>query len=321
MAINKKINSIFKLMKIFLKQKEISAYDREILDEFKCSTKTLERYLKEIEELYSHIITIKRGHKRVWRLVKVSDIFEEFINNSTDLVNLFDLAKNFDPEIFKELEKSTLSKIAKRDESLFLFKNSIMEELKDEKTKGIFKNLKVAVKNREYRDITYTYNKTEVLKNLICLKLLFINNNWYLVVIDEKKDTLEFKRLSFIDKIEYSKNKTVYKKDISRYLEFLKDGVQNAMSLYGVEPKIATLKAKPNIAKYFKKGMKKLLPSQKFIKEQQDGSVIFTLEYTQELEILPSIQKWLPDLIIIDPLELKEAYIKKLQECIKNHSL
>ena len=320
MPIQKKINHIFRLMEIFLKEKkEISSYDKDILEEFGCSQRTLERYLKDIESLYSHIIEIKRVKKRVWKLVGVHDILEEFINNSSDLVNLFDLAKNFDPEIFKELEKGTLSKIAKRDESIFLFKHSIMEELRDEKRKNIFKNLKVAVKNREYRDIIYNYNKVRVEKNQICLKLLFIDNNWYLVVIDERGE-LKFKRLSFISDVKYSKDKISYKKNVDKYLKFLKEDVQNAMTRYDTKPKTATIKANPNIAKYFKKGMKKHLPSQKFKSKEADGSIIFTLKYTQPLEILPFIQKWLPDLIVLEPQELKKAYIKKLQEALKNHS-
>jgi hypothetical protein len=119
------------------------------------------------------------------------------------LTNLFDLAQNFDPEIFKELEKGTLSKVAKNNESVFLFKNSIMEELKSSEAKEIFKSLKIAIKNYEYRDIVYNYNGKITYKNEKCLKLVFMDNNWYLVVIDEQ-NSLKFRRLSFIDSVSYS---------------------------------------------------------------------------------------------------------------------
>ena len=64
--------------------------------------------------------------------------------------------------------------------------------------------------------------------------------------------------------------------------------------------------------------MKKVLSSQKFIQENQDGSVLFSLEYTQPIEILPLIQKWLPDLIILEPKELKQEYIAKLEQTLQN---
>jgi len=316
MPLTKKTKAIFKLMERFLTQKEISNTDASLLDEFKCSYRTLERYLKEIEDNYYHIITIKQDRKKVWKLVRVSDIFEEFVNNSYDLVNLFDLAQGFDPQIFKELEKGTLSKIAKNDETVFLFKNLMMEEMKSEKTKMIFENLKIAVKNKEYRDIVYTYDTTTLEKDVKCIKLIFMNNNWYLAIVNLAGE-LKFRRLNFIDEIRYSSKSNYQLHEVKSYLEFL-GNLQNAMSLYGVKVKKAIIRATPNIAKYFEPKMKKLLSSQKFISKEKDGSIIFSLEYTQELEILPLIQKWLPDLIILEPQELKEAYRKKLEKALKN---
>ena len=313
----KKTNAIFKLMEHFLTQKEISSYDEALIDEFGCDRKTLERYLLDIEANYTHIVTIKKSRKKFWKLIRVSDIFEEFISNSYDLTNLFDLAQSFDPEIFKELEKGTLSKIANSNAQVFLFKNSIMEDLKSEASKEIFKQLKVAVKNHEYRDIYYEYEKKSLCKNEQCLKLIFMDNNWYIVVIDAKK-RLRFRRLSFISKVSYASKTNFSRGEVEPYLAFLKR-VQNAMTLYGVEPKIAVIKATPNIAKYFDDGMKRFLPSQKFKSKKADGSIVFTLEYTQELEVLPLIQKWLPDLIVVEPLELKEAYRKKLEVAMGNH--
>ena len=312
----KKTNALFKLMERFLTQKEISSYDQVLLDEFGCDKKTLERYLNDIELNYAHIVTIKKSRKKFWKLIRVADIFEEFVSNSYDLTNLFDLAQSFDPEIFKELERGTLSKIANNNESVFLFKNSIMEELKSERVQAIFKSLKVAIKNHEYRDITYHYDEVTVHKNVKCIKLLFLGNNWYLMAVDER-DELLFRRLSFIEKIGYSKKSNFRAKDVEDYLTFLKT-VQNPMTLYGITPKIATIRATPHVAKYFEEGMKPLLSSQKFLKKCDDGSVLFTLEYTQELEVLPSIQRWLPDLVIVEPLELKEAYRKKLEEALTN---
>lgn len=317
MALNKKVFALFTLMERFLTQKEISSYDEAILDEFECDKKTLERYLKEIESLYEHIITIKRGKQNVWKLVSVSDIFQAFINNSEDISQLFIMAHKFDPYIFKELERGTLSKISKNDENVFLFKNSMMEEVQGEQSKEIFKKLKVAIRRYEYRDIVYNYNEQVTYSDVKCLKLIFMDNNWYLAFIDEEKK-LRFARLSFIDEVRYASKNSYQKRDIEPYLNFLSN-VQNSMTLYGVKPKIATIKATPYIAKYFESHMKKFLPSQTFKEKLDDGSIIFSVEYTQELEVLPFIQKWLPDLIILEPQELREAYSKKLNKTLTNH--
>lgn len=319
MAITKKVNALFKLMERFLVQAEISSYDELLLEEFDCDPKTLERYLKEIESSYQHIITLKKSRTKFWKLVKVSDIFETFIKNSDDISQLFLMAQEFDVEIFKELEKGTLSKVANRDANVFMFRNSIMEELKSAKVKSVFKSLKNAIANSEYRDITYTYDETVVHKNSKCLRLLFMDNNWYVVILDQDNKLL-FRRLSFIKEIHYAKKERFHQKEVEPYLSFLSTA-QNAMSLYDTEVKKATIKASKNIAKYFQKEMKCFLVSQTFVKECDDGSVIFTLTYTQELEILPFIQKWLPDLIILEPQTLKDAYLKKLEASIQIHSI
>ena len=192
-----------------------------------------------------------------------------------------------------------------------------MEEIWKPKEKAIFKKLKTAIGNFEYRDIVYHYNETITHKNAKCIKLVFMDNNWYLVLIDDAKHLL-FRRLSFIKEVKYASKTAFHQKDIKPYLDFLKT-VQNAMTLYGVTPKIATIRATPMVAKYFEKDMKKFLPSQKFKKKLADGSVLFTLKYTQELEILPFVQKWLPDLVIIEPLELREAYAKKLKSALGHY--
>jgi predicted DNA-binding transcriptional regulator YafY len=128
------------------------------------------------------------------------------------------------------------------------------------------------------------------------------------VVINQ--DDLQIIRIQFIQTL--SIHKTAYKpKDFERYQRFL-DNLQNAMTLYGVTPKKALLLASPNIARYFKPQMKKFLKTQKFIRELDDGSIEFELSYTQELEILPFIQKWLPDIKIIKPVELNDALKKKI---------
>jgi len=318
MPLNKKTIALFKLMELFLTQKEISPYDEVINDEFGCNRKTIERYLKEIESLYSHIITIKRDKKNVWKLITVSEIFEEFIKNSEDISQLFLMAQEFDPHIFKELEKGTLSKIAKNDENVFLFKNSIMEEIKSPEAKKVFKSLKEAIKNHEYRDIKYINGGfKKIFIDIKPIKLIFMDNNWYVAIIDKKR--FLFLRISFIKEVKKRASQHHFQiKELKPHIEFLST-VQNSMTLYGKKRQKATIRALPPIAKYFEADMKKFLSSQTFLEKEEDGSILFTVEYTQELEILPFIQKWLPHLIIVEPESLREIFRKKLKTALNHY--
>jgi len=314
MALDKKVTAIYKLMEHFLEQREIANDDAYLLDKFECSSKTLERYLKEIEGLYDHIITIKQGRRKIWKLVSVSDILEEFIKNSNDISELFLLAQEFDSSYWQELESKTLAKVAKNDEMVFLFKNSIMEDLKKPKSKEIFNTLKRAIKNRRYIDIEYVSKAKDI--EVKPIKLVFMDNNWYIAIVKNSK--LMLKRVSFIKSVSITSATTYQLKSVDEYLEFLPK-MQNSMTLYKKSAKIAKVKATAAIAQYFKEDMKRFLPSQKYIETLDSGEVIFSLEYTQELEIMPLIQKWMPDLIILEPQELREHYKEKLQNALKEY--
>ncbi len=319
MAEIKKTIALFKLMERFLVQNEISNDDAVLLDEFECSYRTLERYLLDIEALYDHVITIKQGRKKVWKLVSVSDVFEEFIKNSDDISNLFLMAREYDPDIFDGLEQSTLDKVSKGDENVFLFRNSMMEEIQSDGAKAIFNDLKTAIREHQYRDIHYRNVEENIDEDIKPLRLLFMENNWYLAFINNEKK-FKLRRLSFMEKVKKRASQGSFQtKDTKSYLEFLKT-MQNPFTLYEKELKIATIKTSPVVAKYFQKDMKKFLSSQVFVEVCEDGGVRFKLTYTQELEILPFIQKWMPDLVIEEPKELKEAYTKKLKNILEKHS-
>ncbi len=311
---DKKIIAIFKLMKYFLQGKEINAYDPIILEEFNCSYKTLERYLKDIENSFSNIITIKKSNKNYYKLVKASDIIREFLQlEDSDISLVYEWLK--EGEIYHDLEEKTkkaLEKVSNSKKEIMLFKSYPFEEFKSKKYKDIFDELKVAVKNSEYRDIFLKYNGIKSYKDAKCLKLVFVDNNWY-IAIEDKNSKLKFLRISFIQNIKKVRDYSYQKSTFEKYNTFFKT-FQNAMTLYGVERKKAILQTTPKIAKYFKKDMKKFFPSQEFIEELDDGSIRFSLLYTQPLEILPFIKRWLPDMSVIEPKELKKQYERDIKK-------
>ena len=290
----------------------LDAYDEVLLDECGLSPKQMGRLLDEIANELDTIENIKIGRKKAYKLIQPMDLFVETFKNSNDISWIFNMAHEGDPEVFKELEQFT-----KNTKHVFQFKNTPFEDTASLEEKEIFKTLKRAVKNREYVKIFFKGNET-FQDNLKCLKLIFMEGNWYLAYVNTQ-DILRFGRISFIEKVEYaSKVESFQPTSVRKQIDFLKN-IQNAMTLYGKPKKIARLKASSFAAKYFYEGMKPFLSSQKFEKILDDGSVIFTVEYTQSMEVLPFIQSWLPNISILEPKELREKYIKRLKQTIENH--
>lgn len=292
----------------------LDIYDEALNERLGLKPKQIQRLIEEFMLKYKSVEEIKGKRRKTYKLLEPMDLFKESFDHFEDIGWFFSMAHDGNPEIFKELSNYT-----NPDKDIYLFKNTPFEDTKSLESKEVFRRLKLAVKNREYKKIKFLFDEN-VYDNLKCLKLVFMDNNWYLAFSDNE-DKLRFGRISFIEKVDYASNGASFQKtSVQKHMHFLQNSIQNSMTLYGVTPKIATIKANQSIAKYFKEGMKNFLPSQKFLNSLEDGSVIFTLSYTQELEIFPFIQRWLPDLVVLEPQELKEAYIKKISAAITNHN-
>lgn len=304
MASTKKIQSIFKLMEILVEKKTIKASDEKIATEMGYCTKTLDRHLKELEHVSSNIIRVKKGYNNIYELIEVSSIFEKIMKKNDNLHWLFELVERFDRGFLKDINYKT----PQQEKDIFLYKNFLFEELQSERQKEIFSILKEAIKTEQYLDIDYVYNEQRVHKKAIALKLIFMEYHWYVAIVD-KEIGIRFLRVFFIQKVKQSLKTShldaISNNEMNSYHEFLKT-FQNPMSRYDKLPQVVTLKASPKVAKYFKPHMKRHFSSEKFIENCVDGSVIFSVEYSQSIEILPFIKKWLPDLKILSPQSLEE---------------
>jgi len=289
----------------------LDAYDAYLQETLLLQPKQLGRLLDELSATYESIVVQKEKNKKRYKLIKPIDIFIEAFENANEIGWLFSMAQEGDPELFKKLSEYT-----NEQKHIYLFKNSPFEDIKTLEAKETFKKLKRAVELKEYRKIKFFY-EDEAFDNLLCLKLLFMDNNWYIAFVDEQK-MLRLGRIAFIQKVEYATKISSYTtSSVQKYLDFLLN-IQNSMTLYGEVKKTATLKALPHIARYFEEDMKKFLSSQKFVQKENDGSVVFTLEYTQSIEILPFIQKWLPNMVVLEPKELKEEYLQLITQLLEN---
>jgi len=281
------------------------------------SHKTVDRAIEEfIENCKGCARRVENRRRKTYQLITPANIIKEFLDGNNykkhyeNMGILLEMLRDDDPKLFAKLEKSF------KPSDIYLFKGSPFEDIKNVNQKKNFEMLVRCIENRDYIKLFFGDKPFD---NLRPIKLIFMENNWYLAHVDSK-DILRFSRLSFIKKVEYaSKANRFQLTPLEEYFKFLEKDLQNSLTLYGKEPKEAKIKALPAVARYFKDGMKKFLSSQKFEEELEDGSVIFSLKYTQELEVLRLVQQWLPDLVILEPQELQDTYIKKLQTAKFNH--
>jgi len=230
-------------------------------------------------------------------------------------------ALEFSSEEFSQDSIKLIKRIFKSNSDVIDGHLVSFEDLKNANLTEKYNKLLDIIKNRYYAKLIFKPNT--VYTDAKCIKMLFLENNWYVAFeyTFNKKKHFKLGRLSFIKSIEllkdnkYSTKNTFQKKEIAPYIDFIKN-IQNAMTLYGVEPKTVKITALPEVSQYFKEGMKKFLKSQKFIKKLNDGSVEFSVKYTQPLEIIPFIQRWMPYLVAEkgEISKVLESNMQKMQE-------
>jgi hypothetical protein len=330
----KKINNIYKILGYLAEGRDIYKQDKNLHDdlglsgkEIQCASieKTIQRYMEDIVELYSHIVKVEKKQKEfsqrkvevlsvIDKEKDVSKILKFFLEHSGDLSYLLQIVHENDPELLDESSnRERLKKSIEQDKDIFLFIGSPFEKLKED-TKKIFDEVKYAIKNHEYRNITG--HNAQLYMDAKCLKLIHMENNWYLAIETQEKK-LRLLRLSFIKNIKKSYKNRFQKKELDKYKNYF-SSLQNPMTL-NKKFKTAKLLISKDKAHYFKSEMKPFFPTQKFIKELDDGRVECHINYTQELEILPFIKKWQPDITVLFPDDLQNVLISDLTKGIENY--
>lgn len=337
-TVNQKINHIFSLLEKLANgqelypqdinlQEELFGENKNLKDSIKANERSLRRYLEEIHQLYGYIVLTEKKIKefadrkvtiyRVSDKKDVSSVLRFFLEEKSDLTWVIQMLHEQDPSLLHELEADTKKAIEnelKDDEDIFLFSAKPFEVIESQEQKKIFSNLKRAVKLHEYRTIAYYYNEDIMYENVKCLKMIYAQNNWY-VGVETETGIFKLLRIHFIKDVQYSKKNTYQKSVLRKYQSYFQR-FENAMSLATQEPNTAILQASSNIAVYFEKEMKPFFKSQKFIQKNIDGSIEFSVSYTQPLEILPFIKQWLPGMVLQSPNKLKEILKKELEESI-----
>jgi len=325
-----KTKAIYELMHKLANGEELTV-NKELADSLDIeNTKTLSRYLQELKNDYPDIITVEKkkieNHPRkpnVYRAIDqkqdLSTVLKFFFENRTDLGWVLQLLHEKDSTLAVDGEyQEEINKLISQESDIFIFKSTPFEIL-DNVHKKIFSKLKIGIKYGEYKTIIYNYNhKKELLQDVKCLKLIFTQDNWY-VAIEDEKESFRLLRVSFIENLR-SSSKGNYQKSRMRKYEQHYQNIQNAMTLHNQPLKKAICRAAENVAIYFQKEMKPFLISQRYLKTNDDGTIDFELSYTQPIEILPFIKRWLPDIKIIEPSSLVELLKNDLDRAMKDYS-
>jgi len=267
------------------------------------SKTTIINHIRDLKELY---FIEKVGDK--YRIKSIEVIIKEILENIDDVNYISDVLASLNDEVMKDLSKST-KKLLNKNKEFIIYKQRPFEDLEDLGFE--FEQFKKAI--REKRIIKYIIKgNNEKNENIIPISLVFMENNWYLAGL--VNNLFSMYRLNFIKDFELLKE--MHNINLRKYIKFIKDEMKTPFTKFDTPLKIAKLKIAKSHKHYFI--IKEHFPYQKEDKEDENGNLIINIKYTQQLEVLPTIKKWLPHIQILESEndELQKSLIEDLEKSL-----
>lgn len=144
-------------------------------------------------------------------------------------------------------------------------------------------------------------------REVLPLKILNFSGEWYLLGL-ESSEIKKYYLNSVRNLREIGQGEGVNEEILGRL-----DMALNAWFVPGSEPFLVRLWVDSKVAKYFKR--RKISPNQ-HLEEQKDGSLDITLSITSFMEIAPLVLMWIPNIVVLEPQDLRE-FIKENVEAYR----
>lgn len=295
-SLHQRIGSLIKRLN---NGEQLSTEDVE--QQYETSKRNAERDFTERLPKYLGETLLKDKSTKKWFLEKSKNNL--LLNEEEELTLnlLLEQSKNIDSNLYK----NTLKLVDKFKDSLHsntIYTKIDVEDISEIKTDLI--KVEKAILNKNI--ISCIYNNTP--RKIKPLKLVSLNGYWYLVFKDADNliKKFYFKEIKNIDILKEQFNDTI--NDLQKKLD-------NAINAYfdGNKKEYAVqLYINKEISHLFKR--KKISPSQRFIKNYEDNSMDIELFITNDMEIIPTIQKFIPYIKVISPNSLEKKCMENIEE-------
>ncbi len=250
------------------------------------------------------------------------DLFQHNHKTSKQFLRFLSIVDSDLYSKFKE-EHPELIKALKLDSSaVYQIENSPYEKLKSASLE-ILEELEKAISLKQYINLTYSLpqKQSQSFSHSMPLKILYLGSNWYLATLTTNdivaNSTFRLLRINFISKITKPKIEPIsFHDDNIEKIEadrFIKN-IQSSFSNINTTPYKVVLKVHPDKARYFQN--KKYLTTQTVIKSKDDGLLVSYL-ISNDMEIIPLIQRWIPFVSVVEPLRIKEKIDENLRLFMK----
>ena len=269
----------------------------ELAKEFNVSTKTIQR---DFNERLIRFPIEKIGRR--WRMQPGFGI-----EKIQDIDNLLTL------EILETIARGIGGGFAARSERLFSkLKNKTLTPIRSyvsfediSQYAKLFKLLEDAILS--HKSITFRYHGKE--RTLDPYRIVNFEGYWYLLA-KERGGVVKKFYIKDIEKAALSKETFEPEEGLNKRF----DGALNAWFDPNSKPFTIHLLVKKPIVKYLER--RPLSPTQSIVAKHKNGDIEVMLEATSTKEALMLLKGWIPDMAVLAPQDLKEAFEKELKKAL-----
>jgi len=291
---------VFDILNSLNEGKELSILNLSIT--YNVNERTIYRDIELINSIFGNII-LKNNNK--FKIVN-RNVFDNILKGK-DLATfkiLLSLLKNTGISINID---NNIKNLIKKTNKIYNFNTRIFENIKN---KEIFNTIEKAIYYKQKLKIKYQGKKNNITILLNSYKIVMLNDNFYLLGMENDK--------SYILKISMIENLILKKETFKMNYDYLTftENIQTPFAIYNNKKIKVILKVDKNISKYFK--LKEYLLSQKIEKIDKDENLFISYSISNYKEIFELLYKWLPNIEIIEPIELKKVIKNDLKRKLKS---
>lgn len=280
------------------------------------SDKTLRRDLDVIREYFPNSFEIIRGGEKGCYKAITKDIFNNFMdtNTLTLMVQTFNIAQRnniLEGLNISDDDKYIIDSKIKKLKECYEFITKPYETKKGDTF--LFKEMEKAIHYKMYTTITQKENGDLKEYKVKPYKIIFMHENFYLACENTNLEhPFSIFRISNIQKVKpYAKTFHI-NPDIESFIKEVQTPFPKYTPSYRTHMIEVVVTIDSTKAKFFK--LKKFLSSQKIIETKKDGSLLLSYRVTQETEMEELIKKWIPYMIVIKPISLKQRIENDLKK-------
>jgi len=320
---NKNIRVLFIVEQLTLHKKVCI---KELSQKYDLKVRNLQKDFELLKEYFSDRL-LKIGD--CYSLLKQEQFYDLFKENHKTSKQFLKFLSMVDSELYSQFKQENIEliKALKLDSSLiYQIENSPYEHLKSESLE-ILEQLESAITNRTYITIVHQKpnEKLWIYKESQVLKILYLEDNWYITVNttanyhkSNPNSCFRLMRISFIKKISPTRTepKNFYSNNSHKIkAENAMHHLQSPFSKIHNKPYIVLVKISAYASVYF--SAKQYLKSQRMVKKYKNRETLFEFTITDDMEIMPLIQQWIPHLKVIEPIRIKEQIEEKMRAFMK----